>query len=169
MSDWALAELPHVAAKGMRYLRGVIVPVLRCEGCRRETQLPYRIFLESSVVEPYWPDEEESLQWVCDGCGRYASTTVEDVQWRAAEKLPTLPDAWGFWRVELSCRVPGCAHSVVAHTQTFGITSRRNLGLMIAKASPTPVCGYGHPVLATDSYPARIDYVEYVGPKQYVT
>lgn len=153
---------------GVRYAEGVIRPVLRCCGCGQETQLPFRPFLESSAVEPYWPDSDR-LAWVCDACGQYRCATQQEIEWRAAESLPALPYAWGFWRVEIACRMPGCDSRVVAHTQTFGMTSRSNLGQMIAKATPHPVCGRGHIVCAADSYPARIDYVEYVGPEQYVS
>jgi hypothetical protein len=55
------------------------------------------------------------------------------------------------------------------HVQTFGMTSRLELGLMIAKAYPTPVCELGHPLSSADCYPRWLDYVEYVGSDEYVT
>ena len=151
------------------YSDGVMLPVLPCLGCGRRLQLPYRRFLNSDVVEPYWSEDGVSMVWVCDTCGRYASSTAHDLLWISADELFAPAASRGFWRVEILCGRPQCIARVVAHVQTFGQTSRKNLGLMIANASPTPVCPLGHLVTAQSSYPERIDFVEWTGPTEYIT
>ena len=151
------------------YAENVNLPVFFCSGCGRPVQLPYRHFLNSSIVEPYWPDGDPALPWVCDACGRYKSCTAHDVRWVAETEVPPLSPSRGFWRVQVPCLVPGCGSSVVAHVQTFGQTSRKNLGLMLARASPTLICEAGHAISAGKSYPEQIDFVEWNGPDQYIT
>ena len=132
-------------------------------------QLPYRRFVKSLVLEPYWPDSDPAMPWVCDACGHYASCADHDLRWVAEEELLPLPRTRGFWRVEVPCGAPGCGFTVVAHVQTVGQTTRRNLGLMLAKASPTPSCDAGHVLTEASSYPGRTDFVEWNGPDQYLT
>lgn len=151
------------------YPLDVKLPVLPCATCGRLMRLPYRAFMNSEVLESYWPDCDEALPWVCDACGAYASTDRNHLVWMPADSLPaTLPDR-AFWRVEIRCSVRACVSSAVAHTQTFGQTSRRNLGLMLAMATPSPACTLGHPLSLETSYPERVDLVEWVGGDDYLT
>ncbi len=123
--------------------------------------------MKSSVVEPYWPHLPEGLEWVCDACGRYMSSTHGDLKWLPEDRVPPAPPNRGFWRVEILCASAGCTSTIVAHTQTFGRTSQRNLGLIIGKATPTPVCGLGHAIVLEHSYPERVDFIEWSGPDDY--
>ncbi len=109
------------------------------------------------------------MPWVCDACGRYAFCTHLDLLWVTEADLPPLPPMRAFWRLEIPCGVPGCRSSVVAHIQTFGKTTRRNLGLMLVKAFPIPSCNLGHALREESSYPERVDFVEWAGRDEYIT
>ena len=145
------------------YDGAVPVPLLTCLVCTKQTALPYRILKGASLPEPYWP-EEENLALVCDQCGHYQQFTRLDVGWGAkAEGL----ESRGFWRVEIPCSRPSCPATILAHIQTFGLTSRSMIGVAISRAQPTPQCRLHHGPNSIP-YPVRIDFVEWAGKEEYV-
>jgi hypothetical protein len=156
-----VARLP--AQFRANYNGAVPVPLLTCLVCAKQTALPYRTLKGTSLPEPYWP-EEENLALVCDECGHYQQFTRLEVDWGAkAEGL----EGRGFWRVEIPCSRPRCPATILAHVQTFGLTSRSTIGVAIAVAQPTPQCRLHHgpnPI----PYPIRIDFVEWAGKEEYV-
>ena len=145
-----------------------MVPVLLCSGCGNKLQLPYRRFVKSHAVEPYWPPLHEGLEWVCEVCGLHTSCKEDDIQWVAEDSVPPPPRDRAFWRVQIECATTGCPSEIIAHTQTFGCTSRRNLGLMIAMASPVLSCAEGHSVFAQSSYPEQVDFIEWAGTEEFL-
>ena len=116
-------------------------------------------------MEAYWPEESETLLWVCDLCRLLTSFRFQDMQWPTLD-TPTSPDR-GFWRVEIPCAGQGCNERIVAYTQTFGITSRRELGMCIACGQPTPRCARHHGP-ALQPYPLQLDFVEWIGAGEYL-
>jgi hypothetical protein len=110
--------------------------------------------------------DQDALLWICDSCQRYNAFTIEDIQMHPATS-PSLEER-GWWRVEISCSEPGCSATVIAYTQTFGQTSRKALGLVIANAHSTPCCSLGHAVRIERCYPLKLDFVEWSGPEQHV-
>lgn len=151
-----------------RYAGRMMFPGLVCRECREDFVLPYRRFVDSAAVEPYWPLDRENLPWVCDQCHRYSLFTIQELRSCAQPRASVLSER-GFWRVEIPCSVSGCAASVIAYTQTFGQTSQRVLGLIIASAHPTPCCRFGHTIDISRCYPRRLDFVEWNGPEEHVS
>lgn len=141
-------------------------PALICTECEQKFDLPYRRLLQSDLIDPYWPLDQEKLFWVCDHCRRYSAFSIEDIQ-----LLPQTPPSLkgrGFWRIEIPCSNSDCEENVTAYTQTFGQTSRRALGLIIAGAHTTPCCSLGHTASVDHCYPLSLDFVEWNGPEQHV-
>ena len=146
---------------------GVLLPFLERPECACRAGLPFRTFLNSSLVEPYWPDESKKMSWVCDECFRCTAFRSEQIVWKH-HPLPQeqRPDR-GFWRVEVPCEDPSCVNGIAAHTRTYGRTTRGALGRAIAGAHPVPTCSEGHEP-ARYPYPRRLDFIEWTGAQEYL-
>ena len=127
--------------------------------------LPFRMFLGSDRPEPYWPQEGGFLAWVCDSCIRYTRFPENAIQW--STEIPALRADRGFWRIEIACSEPKCPSSITAHWQSFGMTSRRALGMAVASAKPTPQCEFHHGP-AQAPYPRQLDFIEWTGSDGYL-
>ena len=144
----------------------MLLPALACRECGQDFVLPYRSLLQSAVIDPFWPMDQEDLIWVCDHCQRYSSFRFTDIHERPGITPPAAER--GFWRVEIPCSEPDCSATVVGYTQTYGQTSRSTLGRKIASAHPTLDCRLGHPVSVQHCYPLELDFVEWNGPEERV-
>lgn len=143
------------------------IPIITCAGCRQRTVIPYKTFVNSSVIEPYWPEESESLPWVCDRCSRLTVFSRNEIEQTTLQEHIVVPSNRGFWRVEIPCKVLKCSASITAYTQTFGKTLRFQIGKQIANSSPGLTCSLGHGP-SPKPYPSNLDFVEWSGGKSYL-
>ncbi len=145
----------------------MLLPALVCPGCGSTIVLPYRTFLESTLVEPYWPEESVRLSWVCDVCLTCTSFARDRIYWGPQREFAPPSAERGFWRVRIPCGESSCTDDIVAYTRTFGETSRRLLGAAVATSRPAPTCKRGFAPNA-DAYPLQIDFVEWTGEQEYL-